>query len=90
MMPANIETIRETIQKITDVQIVEKETIDEEIVGPIFGTPEDNDEKSLITQVFQIFALVIILSILIFLIALCRKKLLPKCPSAIQGLAKMI
>lgn len=90
IIPTNIELVRQTINNITNVQIVEKSTINEAIVEPVFGSSEDSEDGSMIVQLFQTVAAIIVVLLLILLLLFCRKKILPKCPSAIQNLVKMI
>lgn len=91
IVPTNVLTIQEAIIGITNVQVVPKDEINSSVVEPVFGKDEkESGESSLMVQLFQSVAIVIIVLLLIALILYCRRKVLPKCPMALQNLVKTI
>ena len=80
MMPANVEAIAEVVTNIVNFTIVEKETLYDATLGPVFGTEDDPDKDvGLVGQVLTILLVVFIFGLLIGVIVLCKIKCLPRC-----------
>ena len=104
MMPANVLFIQKVLSDIVNFKPVDKATIQEKIIEPIFGptstedTIEGSDQSvtskfksdSLLLQVLTIIVVVIVMIFLVGLCVLCKIKIYPKCCQCFKSIVNMI
>ena len=83
--------ISEMMTKIVNFSIVEKQTLYENTLGPIFGNEDDPEQDiGLLGQVLAIIFIVIIIGSLIGIIILCKIKLLPRCCNCFKKFVNLV
>lgn len=89
IMPVNIVLVMEALNEIVNFSIVDKATINDKIIDPIFGVDEEREEGVSVI-VIQILVLVAFAAVLILLLLCCKCTIYPRCCGCFKKVVDII
>lgn len=86
LLPANVLFMQDVIDQIVNFKPIDKETLQENILDPVFGSKDDQDTTTdsdsgpnLLASSVILVAVLILIGLLITLIVICRRRCKIKC-----------